>query len=257
MSRPLLLRVYGDSLSLPRISDDIAYDATWPELVRASAEPGSLHLYNHSRAGGNVRTLFDAYLGDAGYFGSAPLGVLVIQCGICDCAPRPVPAWLKRWISRLPQGPRHRVVRLIHVARPRIQRAGIKFRDVPPGRFRETYHRWLRNAAQSYAAVLTMGIAPTNPEVERHSPGLAASIENYNCLIRDAVLRTQCSNVCFIDVQRAIESTPDGVQKTINAADGHHLTRAGHALYGRLVVESLVGRGVGAAAFGHSSRPSA
>src|SRR4051812_21359935 len=86
--------VYGDSLGMPRASDGISYDRTYAELLRETCEdliPGmQVDLYNRSRSAGTVVSLCDAYREDMIYFGR-PGGVLIVQCGVCDCAPRPVP----------------------------------------------------------------------------------------------------------------------------------------------------------------------
>ena len=86
----LLIRVYGDLLGMPRSTDGISYMETYAEILadgRSIYPRRQVHLYNRSRGAGTVRSLIADYLQDTSYFGTGETDILVIQCGICDCAP--------------------------------------------------------------------------------------------------------------------------------------------------------------------------
>ena len=235
----ILICVYGDSLSMPRYSEGLPFFQTYPELVRdvyGRAHPDAIvHLYNRSRGGTAIVTLFEDYLTDTSYFGPGVGDLLIIQCGICDCAPRPIPDWLRRGIGRLPEPLRSPIVRFLHKNRSKILGAGFVWRLTEPTVFAATYHRWLSQAVQDFKRVCAINIAPTTAAMNEHSAGLAHSIEHYNHLIAEAVRSVNASNVSLIDAHRAITSAPCGIAKYINSADGHHITADGHALYGRLI----------------------
>jgi lysophospholipase L1-like esterase len=89
--------------------------------------------------------------------------------------------------------------------------------------------RWLAAMTPTTGRVYVLTIAPTTEAMDRHSPGLAASIAQYNGLIARAA-RDAGSAVVLVDVHGLILGDAAGVLVHINEDDGHHLTAAGHAL---------------------------
>ena len=59
MAERFLIRVYGDSLSLPRVSERVAYYQTYPEMLaaawRQSLPDAEVHLYNRSFSGASAK----------------------------------------------------------------------------------------------------------------------------------------------------------------------------------------------------------
>jgi len=245
----LLIRVYGDSLSLPRALDGIGYRDTYPELVsegiRRRLPSLSLSLYNRSGGGMTIDAVHERYLHDCSYFGSRARQILLIQCGIVDCAPRPVPALIRKWIGRLPGRIRGPITGFLHRARPRLLRAGMSWRLTSPERFARVLSRWLEHASKTFERVYVLTIAPTVPAIATHSPGLAESISMYNDLIRDVSAATTSEAVVLVDIYSAISK--DGpVASYVNPVDGHHITREGHVLYSDLILaHELASRGRG------------
>ena len=242
-----LVRVYGDSLSLPRCGDGIGYAQTFPELMRAGlserSDAASIDLYNRSRSAATAPTLRIEFERDCSYFGPDAEQILVFQCGICDCAPRPVPGWLRAWIGRLPGFLRRRVVGLLHTNRARLLRAGFSWRDVEPALFTASIRAMLLDAAASARAVLVLNVAPTTAAMDAHSPGFSTSIELYNALLRDAVAAVGRTSVVLVDVHSAIAAAPNGVERYVNQTDGHHITPDGHQLYCQLLLRAIDGLG--------------
>lgn len=239
-SRRLLLRVYGDSLSLPRAGDGISYVDTYAErfcdALRQTYPDLEVHLYNRSRAAGTAPLLAAEYRADCNYFGAKLEQVIVIQCGICDCAPRPLPPRLRRLVNVLPSIVRAPIIGYLHHNRRHLLRTGLVWREIDPEIFRDTFRRWVASAAREALVVLVVNIAPTTPDIEAHSPGLGTSIELYNALIAEAVATTHEGNVVLVDAHAEVLAAPDGVAAYLNARDGHHITLAAHGLYSRLLV---------------------
>lgn len=239
MKRSLLIRVYGDSLSLPRATDRIGCGDTYPELLRDSIErkkPDSrVVVFNRSRGGASISELHRQFIDDSAYFPKDDSGILVIQCGIVDCAPRPVPPSVRGRIGRLPLPLRWIVAKFLHYLRPYFLRAGIGWTITPVDRFEWILMKWLQKAQTICERIYVINIVPTVPEIEAHSPGLSKSIDDYNAVIKRVVEKIKPETVALVDVHKAIVEQNDGLVRFINALDGHHITRSAHHLYAELL----------------------
>jgi hypothetical protein len=234
------IHVYGDSLSLPRSADGVRYYETYPERLRDAIEREDpalrVALYNRSQGGGSIASLNAAYASDSAYFGQGDASrILVIQCGVVDCAPRPVPPHVRDAIARLPTVLRWAVVKALHYLRPYLLRAGIKWQLTPAERFHAMLVEWLAKAAPRFDRTYVVNIAPTTDPMQAHSPGLREGIDAFNALIADAVRAGAHPRVVLVDVHGAILASAHGVAGLVNPADGHHITTPGHELYARLI----------------------
>lgn len=238
MSRAVIL-VYGDSLSLPRSRDEVHCLDTYPELLRraleASARDLRVGVLNRSLGGATIDSLYAHFVRDSAYLGAGAAHILVIQCGIVDCAPRPVSPGVKAGIGRLPTPLRWAIARLLHYARPLLLKSGLSWRNTEGPQFAEVLEQWIARATKSAERIYVVNIAPPTPSLDRHSPGLASSIDAYNAAIAKVVAAAQPDRVRLVDVHCAIISRPDGLSECINQADGHHITAAGHRLYAQLI----------------------
>lgn len=238
MSQRTLVRVYGDSVSLPRVTAGVTYDLSYPEIMRArlAAAPAPIEcaLYNRSINNIAVGDLYQRFVIDSSYFGKAD-DVLIIQSGIVDCAPRPIPHWLREQIGRLPGHARAPIIKVLHDHRARFLTLGRTWRRTPPGAFGATMRRWVAEAAGMCRHVYVINVLPTHAAIERHSPGFNASVNLFNGLIGDAVASAAAANVTLVDAHARVLAEPDGLARYVNAQDGHHLTAEGHALYGELL----------------------
>lgn len=81
-----VLRVYGDSLSMPRDFEGINPWQTYPEILVANLKskyPATpFYLYNRSIGGATIDFLHNSYLNDCSYFGLNNNQIIVIQCGM-------------------------------------------------------------------------------------------------------------------------------------------------------------------------------
>ena len=239
-----LFRVYGDSLSMARAEAGIAYhDTYWNIIAEKCAEkwkPAHVGTYVRHNPGWTVIDLLNQYSTDSAYFGGTPGDLLILQCGICDCAPRPVSVPAREKISRMPKGIRGVIVDFLHKNRPRLLRSGISWRVVEPDRFREVYQVFLRKVVKELPYVCVINIAPTTKKNEEHSPGLSASIELYNQIIKDIVDSISANNLLLLDVHREILTQENALERCINQTDGHHLTKDGQLLYAEMFFSKVL-----------------
>jgi hypothetical protein len=238
--REVLIRVYGDSLSLPRVSGGIGHQQTYSEMlvkgISIRLPAIALSLYNRSGGGMTITDLFERYLQDCSYFGAPAHQALVIQCGIVDCAPRPVPPFLRKLIGKLPGPARALITGFLHRARPWLLKAGLSWRMTVPHQFAKVLSRWLAHAASQSARVYVVNIAPTVPSIAVHSPGFEQSIVAYNSLIAMAVAAAPPGSAVLIDVHDVIVQRDD-VTVFVSRSDGHHITSEGNQLYGELILQ--------------------
>lgn len=239
-----MLLVYGDSLSLPRGQSAVSVFDTYPELLREKwgAEGHTrAAVLNRSRGGAPIEALYSQFVSDSVYFGAETRHILIVQCGIVDCAPRPVPPKVKDRIARFPTPLRWAVSRLLHYTRPALLRSGLVWRNTEREAFTQVLQDWLTRAGRIADSIYVINIAPATAALDRHSPGLAASIEEYNTLIDRVVAAPRAVSVHLIDVYRAILERRDGLRDCVDA-DGHHITRAGHRLYADLIAQHALER---------------
>ena len=238
----LLIRVYGDSLGMPRADSGVRFDQTYSELfcawLRTVRSDAQVHLYNRSQGGASIRKLFQEYQMDSIYFGKPGGDILVLQLGIVDCAPRPIPTWVKFLIGRLPSPLRTPIVKFLHRFRPNLLRMGCKWRSTSRSAFSRLFQKWLQRAANDFARIYVVSVMPTTPEIEARSPGLGESAVSCNQDIEAAILSSGAANIHFIDAHRIAAENPDEVSRFVDASDGHHLTAEGHRLLSGLLIQN-------------------
>lgn len=251
-----LIRLYGDSLSLPRAQAGIGFADIYPELLcrqLEAARPGlRASVFNRSAGGAPIAVLEQTYLQDRAYLGPDAAGILILQCGIVDCAPRPIPPAAKALLGHLHARLRQPIVWALHRGRPFLLRNGIRWQATAPGPFEAGLRRILADASRHCEQVYVLNIAPTVPAIERHSPGLTRCIEDYNQrLARVAGEFSAAAAGCavLVDVHGAITARGD-VATYVSPNDGHHITREGHRLYAELIAGYELRRTAGRGASG-------
>jgi hypothetical protein len=237
----ILVRLYGDSVSLPREAEGVRYFECYGELVASGLRgvfPGTdIYLYNRSFSGPKITDIFETCRSDYYFFGTAGNDIAILQCGIVDCAPRPVPPRVRSIIARLPAAMRNLIVSFIHKHRASMLRSGLIWRVTPPQIFLDAMIKTLKLTAPVFSRVYVVNIAPTTPATEAHSPGFSESIDYYNALIKDALTVVAAPNATLIDVHQRILSQDQPVERFISQIDGHHITVGAHRLYADLILE--------------------
>ncbi|MBF0405899.1 MAG: hypothetical protein HQM10_00990 [Candidatus Riflebacteria bacterium] len=236
----MIVHIFGDSLSLPRLSDGIPFHLTYPELFKGELSmkyPNlNLHLFNWSHGGANITSTLDEFLLRNDYFSQDAKNIFILQIGIVDCAPRPLPKLLRGFVGVLPDVLQKPIVRFIHNNRARIQKAGFVYHKTPPALF-ETVLNELMERIKKLDRIYVFNIAPTNKKTEKHSPGFTRSVMQYNEIIKSVIQRHSSPNIFLIDVFNNINN-PSRISQYINKEDGHHITVEGHELYTKLLLEN-------------------
>jgi hypothetical protein len=237
----LLIRLYGDSLSMPREAEGIRYFDCFGELLAASLRKAlsgtEVSLYNRSYSGPRITDIYETCRADTFFFGSDGNDIAILQCGIVDCAPRPVPPKIRSIVARLPGALRNLIVSFIHRNRASMLRSGLIWRVTPPQAFTVSMIETLKLMLPSFSRVYVINIAPTTAGTEAHSPGLSESIDQYNRLIKDSIAAVGSPNIRLIDVHSAILSQAQPIEQYVSQVDGHHITVRAHQLYAGLILE--------------------
>ena len=234
MDRRLRVRVYGDSLALPRpgvVKNDERYVALLEEWWRSRGE--WVELLDRSRPNQTVLQAKSAWSDDNAYFGD-PVDVVIAHVGICDCAPRPLKPYERAFVSKLPAGMRDSVVKLVHKFRAQLVQART-IRVVPEGEFRSAYREWLPRVAANAQRVYVIDVAPTNQLMEERSPGFMESIRVYNDIIRETVDELGAGKAQLIGVHAAISAASTDIDDWVVREDGHHITPRTH----RMIFEQI------------------
>lgn len=237
-----LIRVYGDSLSLPRCSENIDFLSTYPEILKKELSlkrNTEIYLYNRSKIRETITKARQAISDDNCYFHTGN-GILIIQIGLCDCAPRPIPDKVRTKISDLPEFFKKKVISFLHKNRSSIQK--VKYWNYTEKEiYRENYYNLLNEVSELFEYIFCINIPPTNSKIEEHSSGLTLNIENYNQIIEEVIGSLNKKNIHLIDVyaKAKAESDEKGFNKYV-LKDGQHITEEGHLLYSRLILEKII-----------------
>lgn len=245
MDDRLLIRVYGDSLICPREGSELKYYDLYQELLAEEVQnrfpDKKVYLTTRSRPDTSIVNIYnDAFLRDSFYFDKESTDITIIHCGICDCAPRPIPRRVRNIISRFPTKLRNACIHFLHSNRPRLLNAGYVWRLTKPELYLDILQEWINKAVTESRFVYIINIAPTIPEIETHSPGFGESILLYNSLIKKAVDQHGSNNLVLIDVYSSIQSEPNGIRTFLNQSDGHHLTKKGHEFYAQKIIDQSI-----------------
>jgi len=233
----LHIRFYADSLGLPR-GEEILNDQRYISLLcNHWKEKTNSELFLLDRARGNhkIREILKWLNEDIRYFGNKA-EFIILQVGIVDCAPRPIPNYLRNIISRLPRVLRSFAINFLHNNRARIQNFGIKYYYTSTEDFKELYSQFVESASKCAKKVFLVNIAPTNKKTENKSPGLSESIVKYNDIIKEIVGNHKGENVYYVDIYSEIKKH-NNIDKYITIEDGHHITIEGHELYAKEILK--------------------
>jgi len=235
----LHVRLYSDSLALPRpgsVTFSQRYITTLKQWWMSQKKYEDVEIVDRSMGGQSILTLYDMFCSDISYFG--PSGdIIILHTGIVDCAPRPVPANVRKIISVLPNFLKNSAVRFLHNHRSRIQKTGLMWKHVNPDEFSAYYSSFLKKAGDNFTRIYCISIAPTNPATELHSPGYSASVQQYNEIIKVCIKDTRKKNIHYIDSYSQIMNDYLNIDTYILTDDGHHLTPRSHAIIAREIIQ--------------------
>ncbi len=188
-----------------------------------------IFVVDRSHGGATLRELYDYYIKDVVYI-SEEKEILLIHAGICDCAPRPLPLYLRNFVSSLPSFLRDRIVFFLHKYRSTLLRNGFVFYRTTKIMFEKTLTEWIKHGIDHFKITYVINIAPTNQQTENQSPGLSKGINTYNQVIKNVIDEFPESKVKLIDINFLLRNEPD-LDQLILKDDGHHITSFAHRLY--------------------------
>ncbi|MCD4498931.1 SGNH/GDSL hydrolase family protein [Chromobacterium vaccinii] len=169
--RPRVL-IVADSLALPR--DDVAYEHTWPGMLEERL-PAITWINRAQRLSTSER------LNDEGNQGADCLefyhpDLVVLQLGICDCAPRVLHKRTAAYVYRLPFGLGWRLSSWLETWRGRKASNCL----VPLAAYERNLRDYLMRAAAQDVRVIALSTPPTSRLMASKNPLIGQQIDAYN-----------------------------------------------------------------------------
>lgn len=216
--------VIGDSLSLPRPSDDVYIDDIYPTLLGMLKD---VIVFNRSKKSADTELFleseqlyYDIKYANSHYF--------IIHLGICDCSPRIFTKKEKRILSFLSEIPfvspsvnkyitSKSAKRLHHTKNRQIQ-------NVSPQEFASNYRKIIENIFESNPAkkIFFINIANPGEYLTSRSHNIASIVDKYNDIISE--LHNEIKDRSFlIDINAFTKKFPETI-----LSDGHHLNKTAH-----------------------------
>jgi len=238
MSEKFKVRLYADSLGLPRIGKVTVNERYIELLLRYWEEHHAegVSCLDRARCNYTIVDLYSWFSEDNKYFGKEG-DVMILQEGVVDCAPRPLPRKIRTVISKSPRLLRRIIVKFIHKNRATLQNYGFKFTLTKPDDFYLHYFNWLNEIKEVFNRIYIINIAPTNENIEKHSPGFTENVSKYNKLIAKAIANVNSDKIKLIDIHSLILNSEHSLDDLILPEDGHHITALGHSLYANKIIE--------------------
>lgn len=232
----MVVAYYADSLGLSRpghVELEERYIYLFEKWLRQNHD-GEVFVINRARPALTIDKLYEIYKEDREYV-TAKKDILIIHEGICDCAPRPVPLWLRKFISKLPGFLKSRIIGFLHAKRGWLLKNGFAHYLVDANRYEKVLREWLLLARTDFERTYILTIAPTNAGIDSHSPGFQKSISRYNAIIKKVIAALNAPNIFLIDMHGAL-AAQQSFDDYIIKEDGHHITALTH----RLIAENLI-----------------
>lgn len=230
-----LINVVGDSLSMPRVADNISgMDLYWLLLQERLGAP--YYVIHHSKRrtdSSEIRRDVPDLI--AGY----PAHTLILHTGIVDCFPRLFSRREHTILSTLQSLKLGFITKFItdYAGKRRYQWTKNRPRVyVPLPQYRDNMQAII-NAALAHGTqhVILLGILDTNDDLRQRTYNVDAQIRSYN----DALCKIAESHpgqVSYIDLNAYFQ--PRGIIPVL-ASDGHHLTCEAHAHIADLLAEHI------------------
>jgi acyl-CoA thioesterase I len=233
----MIVGYYADSLGLSRpghVALEERYIYLFEKWLRNNHDE-EVFVINRARRAFTIDKLYEVYKEDQEYV-TGKKDILIIHEGICDCAPRPVPLRMRNFISRLPAFLRSRIIGFLHTKRAWLLKNGFAHFLVGAKKYEQLLKDWLTAALHDFDRIYILSIAPTNDQIDHHSPGFQQSIGRYNDIIRKVIRELNTSKVFLIDVHAILLNSPHPFDEYVIKEDGHHITALTH----RLIADHLI-----------------
>lgn len=210
------LLVLGDSLPFGRPSHGVKLEMTWPYLLENSIARTTLR----ARGGATIDDTRRELETLVGYWGSTsglarPFEAIILQQGIVDCCPRPLPRLAHRAVRQLPMAGRSLAGGAL-VPR-RYWRPWTSL-----GRFEQEANRITAAAHQLAKHVFWLEIARPAHYLVENCGDFSTTVRTYNAILKAVPAQ-------FVSLWN------DGDSSQHLLPDGHHLNLHGHRYVARMV----------------------
>lgn len=233
----MIIQYYADSLGLPRpgvVNLRQRYIHVFEQWLKENLKE-DIFIFDRARTASTIEKLYEVFNEDEGYI-EGEKDILIIHEGVCDCAPRPISASLRKFISGLPGFLKKRVIHYLHKNRAKLLKRGSVHYLVSREDYEKILIQWLEKAIKNFKRIYIFTIAPTNEGIEAHSPGFGASIVAYNNVIKKVVEAINDKRVQVVDVYEIIRQSAS-IDDFIIKEDGHHITSVAHTMYANQLIE--------------------
>lgn len=208
MNKGVIL-IVGDSTALPR--EEVSYIDTWPHLLKKKLS--EYDIENISKWGETTNSL----TGREKLEWYKPK-IVILQLGICDCAPRLMTKIEKKILYYLPSKISKLYISIIKKIRPRsTKRACVDSDDY----MRNIYNYINRAKTEGVKKIYILGILNSGKKYRKNNPNIQKSIDIYNKILIDLVDENDICDFIKMDLSE------DEVDK-ITIEDGFHYNIDGH-----------------------------
>ncbi|KJS66621.1 MAG: hypothetical protein JL50_11305 [Peptococcaceae bacterium BICA1-7] len=230
--------VLGDSLTLPRAVENISVEDAWPWLLEKYLSNGDSEciLFHRGLGGASLDVLWEHYQQIRFYIKPSPGSIAVLQYGIVDCAPRPLPFWARKLLGHLHPAILKHIVNIIHRHRSSLLGKGISFQRTSDYLIQYLTTQLLEQITSDYHHVFVVGIMPADEAFDQASPGVRDSVTRTNKIIKSAA--DNYANAQFLDMDAVFGGQPE-VDGYISRIDHHHLTKLGHKVLARTLYQKI------------------
>lgn len=210
--------IVGDSTALPR--EEVNYCNTWVYLLKK--ELTNYTIENVSKWGETTNSL----IGREKLEWYNP-NIIILQLGICDCAPRLLTKLERKILSYLPPKTVAVYVSIIKT----IRKKSIDRATVDSDAFMENINRYISRAEKlNVEKIIIIGILNSGKKYQMKNPSIQNSIDIYNNILLEC---TNKSNIItFLEM-----NLPENEVDEITIEDGFHYNDKGH----KLIYEKIKG----------------
>jgi len=218
-SRDTLL-IQGDSLPLPRLS--VAYEETWPGLLRATTEYEVVNRAQSEKTTADLASDNENHHGRELEFYDP--SALVLQIGIVDCAPRYLSRTSKELVRALPS--ELLTTGCIYAARG-FRRRSPRRAYVSETAFRENLRVFFERAREAgVETVVSVKVLSAGEKYRERNPVAAEPIRKYNAAMDEVADEFDCVTALHPLAETA--EREEAVVDEFTVSDGYHLDADGH-----------------------------
>ncbi len=193
-----ILYVYGDSTSLGRPEVGIGFHDTYHALL-AQRNSDIFSVVNLSFGAGTVFDVYNALSRTIDYYSEK--SIVILSVGLVDAAPRPIPGFIKKIISRLNMKLRNSIIDFIHHNRNTLLKLKT-WNATPIKHFADTYEKILDFLIERdhVSDIYVVNIPPPHSDVLKQSFNADKYTVNYNKVITEIILNKKCKKIHLIDL---------------------------------------------------------